>query len=86
MTELSKRIAELSPEKHELLLRRLQRETRDSSRAEIKSQLLAVVPAAGERYEPFPLTDIQHLPRGGFHPGNSRLHRAGRGRPREPAA
>jgi amino acid adenylation domain-containing protein len=59
MTELSKRVAELSPEKRELLLRRLERETRDSSRAEIKSQLPAVMPAVGERYESFPLTDIQ---------------------------
>ena len=59
MTELLKRIAELSPEKRELLLRRLRKETRDSSRAEIKSQLPAVVPAAEERYQPFPLTDIQ---------------------------
>jgi amino acid adenylation domain-containing protein len=59
MTDLSRRVAELSPEKRELLLRRLQEAGGNVPRTQMKTKLPTVIPAPKERYEPFPLTDIQ---------------------------
>jgi amino acid adenylation domain-containing protein len=59
MSDLSSRIAELSPAKRELLLRRLQREAGESSAPNAGTRLPAVVPAPEDRHRPFPLTDIQ---------------------------
>jgi amino acid adenylation domain-containing protein len=59
MTDISKRIAELSQEKRELLLQRLQKGAEEASRTQTKTKLPTVVSAPGERYKPFPLTDIQ---------------------------
>jgi amino acid adenylation domain-containing protein len=78
MTDLSKRIEELSPEKRELLLRRLDKETGDVSKAQAKTKLPSVVSAPAERHKPFPLTDIQQaywIGRGGsFELGGVACH------------
>jgi pyochelin synthetase len=58
MTSLSTRVADLSPEKRELLLRRL-KAAGDFSKAKANTQQQTVVPFPAERHNPFPLTDIQ---------------------------
>ena len=58
MSEVSKRLAALSPrEKRELLARLLGRPAADGGRPSLS--LPVIVPDRGRRYQPFPLTDIQ---------------------------
>ena len=59
MMEISKRIASLSPEKREVLLRRL--EEKKTEEARVASTLPRVVPDGENRFQPFPLTDIQQV-------------------------
>ncbi|HNP74188.1 MAG TPA: hypothetical protein PKK15_23925, partial [Kouleothrix sp.] len=56
-TDFSARVAALSPEKRELLLRRLNSQGRGPS----GDALPQLVPDAEQRHEPFPLTDIQQV-------------------------
>ena len=77
MTDVSKRLAELSPqEKRDLLAQLLRKKAVE--RAGRSSSLPVVVPDRSARDEPFPLTDIQHaywIGRGGaFELGNVGAH------------
>jgi pyochelin synthetase len=59
MSDLSERLANLSPEKRELLLRLLQKETGDIQKKQTKTELPIVVSVPEDRHKPFPLNDIQ---------------------------
>jgi len=58
-TDIRLRLSKLSPEKRELLLRRLTKAREDVDGTEALSLLPILRPAPEERYEPFPLTDVQ---------------------------
>lgn len=57
MRALQERLAGLSPEKRELLLRRLR--AKQEPGLEPGSELPALVPDPGHRFDPFPLSDVQ---------------------------